>query len=611
MFDHRLQRKRRLPAIVNLGVLCAAYATSITAANNYLVHNLVSDLPNMAADHVDPNLVNPWGIGIGPNSPFWIGDNHSGMSTLYDTGGTPRPLSVRVPQPGRPDMPGATTGVLFNSTQSFLIGGQPSTFIFCTEDGTIAGWNSSVDPTHAVIMIDNSSSRAVYKGCALGISNGPTLYAANFNSGQIDVFDGSLNPVKMPNAFADPMIPSGFAPFNIAVLQNRIYVTFAKQDAQKMDDVAGPGNGYVDVFDMNGVLLSSFLSQGALNSPWGMAIAPPPFGDFAGMLLVGNFGDGRINVYNPNTGMLAGQLADLSGKAIQIRGLWSLQFGNGGPGGDPNTLYFTAGIPGPDGDPVESHGLFGSIEAFPLFDTTNVVNSASGLPPMAPNTWVSIYGGALSAATRNWQSGDFVNGNLPVSLAGVSATINGEPAYLSYVSPTLVNLLIPADIPAGPAKILFTNNGLVSPPVTVALQAQAPAIFNFGGGRYVAATHGDNSPVSPPNSMPGVVSTPAKPGETIVLWGTGFGPTASGIPNGRVITTPMPLAGSLPVVTVAGENASVIFAGLSGPGLYQLNVVVPIDLPPGDAAVVVIVNGTTAPVGMISIGQAQSAVITQ
>jgi uncharacterized protein (TIGR03118 family) len=575
----------------SVAVLCAFGTANLAAANSYLVHYLVSDVPGMA-DYSDPNLVNPWGLASGPNTPFWIADNRVGMSTIYDTSGRPAPVVVAVPQPGQPDLPGPTTGVIFNSSKNFLVGPVAATFVFCTAHGTIAGWNGALDPAHAFIILDNSDSGAVYTGCAMAnSSNGPTLYAANFNSGRIDVFDGSMNPVKNPNAFADPLIPAGYAPFNIAVLQNRIYVSYAKQDSNKMHDVAGAGNGYIDIFDFDGNLISSFLSGGALNSPWGMTIAPPTFGDFANLLLVGNFGDGRINVYNPNTGALVGPLMDTSGNVIRLAGLWALMFGNGGRGGDSSTLYFTAGIPGPDGGGIESHGLFGSIQPPPLLQMTGIVNAANAQAGFAPNTWVSIFGNALSATTRNWRTADFTDNSLPASLDGVSASVNGEPAYLSYVSPMQVNLLLPADIPPGQAKIQFTNNGLNSGSITVAMQPQSPAFFLADGGKYVMASA-------------------VKPNDTIALWGTGFGPTTPATPNGRVISEPIGLSGALPTVMIGGMPAQVTFAGLTAAGLYQLNVVVPFGLSPGDVAVTATVNGSTTPVAMLTIAQPTSAIIS-
>ena len=259
---------------------------------------------------------------------------------------------------------------MFNATPTDFQGAH---FIFATEDGTIAAWTGG---TAASLKVDNSGSGAVYKGLAIGNNgSGNHLYAANFNSGTVDVFDASFAPVTVSGGFTDPNLPSGFAPFNIQNINGNLVVTFAKQDAAKHDDVAGPGNGFVDVFDANGVLLRRLVSNGPLDSPWGLALAPAGFGIFSGDLLVGNFGDGTINAFNPITGALLGHLTDLSGSPITIEGLWALLFGNGGNGGTADELFFTAGIPGTGA--VEDHGLFGDLTAaatplpgaLPLFAT--------------------------------------------------------------------------------------------------------------------------------------------------------------------------------------------------------------------------------------------------
>jgi uncharacterized protein (TIGR03118 family) len=246
---------------------------------------------------------------------------------------------------------------VFNSTSVFVAATTASKFIFDTEDGTISAWASG---SAAVLKVDNSLSNAVYKGLALASNGGnPYLYAADFHNAQIDVYDGNWNPATLSGNFSDTNIPAGFAPFNIRLIEGNLYVTYALQDAEKHDDVAGPGNGYVDVFDTGGNLLQRLISQGALNSPWGIALAPQGFGSHAGHLLVGNFGDGRINTFDPVTGAWLGALYTSSGDPFSEPGLWALVFGNGGSGGNPHTLYFTAGIAGPDS--VESHGLFGAL----------------------------------------------------------------------------------------------------------------------------------------------------------------------------------------------------------------------------------------------------------
>jgi uncharacterized protein (TIGR03118 family) len=286
----------------------------------YLQHNLVSDLPSLA-DRVDPNLVNPWGITSGPTTPFWIADNHVGVSSIYDGNGVQTRTAVAIPGPAAGVALGAPSGIVFNSTTDFVLTpGQPAKVLFATEDGTIVGWNSGAA---AVLKVNLSALGAVYKGLTLGSSGGKNyLYAANFSTGRVDVFDANFAPVALAGSFTDPNLLAGFAPFNIQNIGGKLYVTYALQDAAKHDDVSAPGNGYVNVFDTAGQLLQRFASKGPLNSPWGVVLVPAGFGGFGGALLVGNFG-------------------------------------NGGPAGDSRTLYFTAGIAGSGS--TEDHGLFGSI----------------------------------------------------------------------------------------------------------------------------------------------------------------------------------------------------------------------------------------------------------
>ena len=319
--------------------------------NDFVQTNLTSDLPGVAA-HLDPNLVNPWGIVAAPGGPFWVNDNGTGLSTLYNGSGTPLPLVVSVPPPVGSAGPSAPTGIVFNGTSGF--GG--AHFIFDTEDGTISSWSSG---TNAILM-NTSPAGSVYKGLASGGTGSTSmLYAANFGLGRVDVFDSSFHAATVAGGFHDGSLPAGYAPFGIQNINGTLYVTYAVQDAAKHDDVAGVGHGIIDAFDMNGNLLRRVSTGGALNSPWGLAVAPSGFGQFGGDLLVGNFGDGRINAYDPNSGSLLGTLDGGNGTPLAIEGLWGLSFGNGAQGQDLNKLYFTAGIPGP-GD-VEDHGLFGSV----------------------------------------------------------------------------------------------------------------------------------------------------------------------------------------------------------------------------------------------------------
>ena len=326
-------------------------------ATKYKQHNLVSDVAGLA-DQTDPNLINPWGLALNPSGPFWISNNGTGTSTLYDGSGQPFPTG----NPLVVSIAGSTpTGQVFNSTTAFEVApGKPALFLFATEGGTLFGWNSSVDSGNAKLVADRSGAGARYKGLALGRNaSGPLLYAANFSQGTIDVFDAGFQPVASAGGFADPNLPAGFAPFNIERIGRELYVTYALQDDDKHDDVAGPGNGFVNVFDADGNLVRRLISGGPLNSPWGIALAPDFFGDYSNTLLVGNFGDGTINAFDALTGNFLGALQDANGAPIAIEGLWALQFGNGHNGGDANTMYFTAGIA--NGGKLEDHGLLGAI----------------------------------------------------------------------------------------------------------------------------------------------------------------------------------------------------------------------------------------------------------
>ena len=334
-------------------------------SGGYLQTNLVSDLPGLARV-TDPNLVNPWGLSAAPTGPFWVSDNGTGVSTLYDSQGQARPSSsplvVSIPGLAGSSV-GTPTGTVFNGGPGFLISANgrsgSSRFLFATEDGLLAGWNPDVDATHAVVAVDNSSTGADYKGLALGTdSSGRTLlYATNFSTGAIDVFDQTFQAVRLPGAFTDPALPAGYAPFGIQNIDGDLYVTYAKQDATKYDDVAGAGNGFLDVFNGDGVLQQRLVSQGPLNAPWGLALAPAGFGEFGQDLLVGNFGDGRINVFDPHTGRLLGQVSDGQGNPITIDHLWGLEFGNGAGAGNAQTLFFSAGID------HEQHGVFGKLQS--------------------------------------------------------------------------------------------------------------------------------------------------------------------------------------------------------------------------------------------------------
>jgi uncharacterized protein (TIGR03118 family) len=350
--------------------------------NAYVVTPLVSDTQTTAAT-TDPVLQNSWGVTFTPaGSPFWIADNATGCSTLYDGDGTKVALQVSIPLPGNiipttacktvnPKMPpsptpAAPTGVVWNPTTNaataFPVPGTtlPASFIFVTEDGTVSAWTGGLTPANnAVQAVDNSkmpnaASGAVYKAAAMAVNvNGVFLFATNFRAGTIDVFDHTYKPVTTDGGFVDRDIPAGFAPFGIRSIDGDLFVTYAKQNPGKDADVAGPGNGFVDVFDTDGHLLRRFVSRGQLNSPWGIERASYAFGRFSGKILIGNFGNGRINVFDDG-GRFVDALEDGHERPLTIDGLWTLTLG-GGAKSSPDTLYFTAG---PNG---EADGLFGTI----------------------------------------------------------------------------------------------------------------------------------------------------------------------------------------------------------------------------------------------------------
>lgn len=353
------------PLFALVAVLTLCFAPPLQAMELfYEQHNLVSD-GTIPADHTDPDLVNPWGIVFNPTAVVWIADNGTGVSTLYNGLGEKQSLVVTIPLP-----PGGTgtskpTGIVFNGSNDFEVSkgtaSGPSRFIFATEDGTISGWSPTVDPTNAILKVDNSMSGAVYKGLAMAANGtGNFLYATDFHNNRIDVFDKDFKPATLTASFSDPRIPAGFAPFGIQNLQGNLYVTYAKQDAAQHDDVAGQGLGFVNVFDANGKLIRRIATRGQLNAPWGLAMAPADFGRFSNRLLVGNFGDGTINAYDVANGTFRGQLRKADGHPLKIDGLWGLSFGNGHLNQPTNALFFTAG---PDG---ENHGLFGKIEPAPF-----------------------------------------------------------------------------------------------------------------------------------------------------------------------------------------------------------------------------------------------------
>lgn len=312
--------------------------------------NLVADVATLGATTVDPNLVNPWGLAFGPTGILWVANNGTGTSTLYAQDGAKQSLTVNIPS-ATAGQPGVPTGTIFNSTTDFAIPGSTAAlFIFAGEDGTIAAWNAS-SGTAASIVADHSTLGAVYKGIAMANDGGANfLYLTNFKGNAIEVFDANYNFV---HGFTDTTIPAGFGPFGIQNIGGNLYVTYAKQAApDNEDDLAGPGNGFVDVFSPAGTLVRRFASNGSLNSPWGVAVAPAGFGSLSGAILVGNFGDGLVGAYDATTGAFIDMLRAPGGAQITIPGLWALTFAPAGS----TTLFFSSG------PSSEAHGLVGTLK---------------------------------------------------------------------------------------------------------------------------------------------------------------------------------------------------------------------------------------------------------
>jgi uncharacterized protein (TIGR03118 family) len=339
----------RACSILGLGLALALPA----AATSFTVVNLVTDDQTVTkAQITDPHLINAWGISYGPTSPFWVSSNETGLAVLYKVdpltnATTKQGLEVTIPGAGN------VTGQVFNIGAA---GGSfnGNAFLFVSEDGTISGWRGALGTNAEVLQLASADNS--YKGAAISLINGNAyLYAADFAGGQIDVLKGDAGAPDLTANFTDPNIPSGFRPFNIQNLGGTLYVTYALRDPVTGDDVAGPGNGFVDAFDLQGNFLARVGSDGTLNSPWGLARAPGSFGEFAGDLLIGNFGDGRINVFDTGTDTFIGQLRDAGGIPLEIDGLWGLIPGNGGSGGSPQSIYFSAG------PADEGHGLFGVL----------------------------------------------------------------------------------------------------------------------------------------------------------------------------------------------------------------------------------------------------------
>jgi uncharacterized protein (TIGR03118 family) len=472
-----------------------------------------------------------------------------------------------------------------------LANGNAASFIFATEDGTISGWNGG---TVAAIMADNSAAKAVYKGLAIGTSaGGPTLYAANFRSGAIDVFNSTWAPTTLAGSFTDPGILPGYAPFNIWNLNNNLYVTYAKQDANKFLDVAGPGNGYVSIFDLNGNLLTHLADDHSvaglfrgpvLNSPWGVAIAPAGWGAFGGAVLVGNFGDGRINAYDGKTGYYLGALNDASANPISLAGLWAIAFGNGGNGGDVNTLYFLAGVPNGSTTP---RGILGSIA--PPSAITSILNAASQLAgPIAPGEIVKIGGQTVGPSPA-------VSATIPpasalaTTLGGTSVTVNGIAAPILYTNGSQTNIQIPYGVAGSTtASIVLTTGTQSAPAISIPVAPVSPGIFttDFSGVGRIVALNADGSLNSTTN--------PATRGTALWFFATGGGVTNPADKDGaaETDTSRVPVA---PLSVTVGGAAATLGVNGSTPkdvsGVLQIMVTLPASIAAGPASVVLTVGG--------------------
>jgi uncharacterized protein (TIGR03118 family) len=366
---------------VATAALTAALAGSTApAATRVGVTALVTDDQSAhPAQITDPGLVNAWGVSYGPTGPFWVSSNGAGTSTIYSVNPTTQAttklgLTVVIPNEG------SLTGQVFNGSSSF----NGDAFLFVSEDGTFSGWRGALGTTAETLALPSDSN--LYKGLAIGtVGSDRYAYAANFGTGAVDVFKGSPGAPDLAGSFSDPSLPSGYAPFNIQNLSDTLYVTYAQEVTGSDDEAHGPGLGFVDAFDLNGDFLRRVASGGTLDAPWGLALAPSTFGDVGGSLLVGNFGDGTINAFNPTNGSFLGQLLATNGTPLSIDGLWALSVGNDGSAGSSSNVYFTAG---PDD---ESHGLFGVL-------------AVSSVPE--PNTWATmllgfgLIGGALRSKRR-------------------------------------------------------------------------------------------------------------------------------------------------------------------------------------------------------------------
>jgi uncharacterized protein (TIGR03118 family) len=413
----------------------------------YVLTNLASDIANTAAN-TDGHLVNPWGLAYGPGGPFWAANAGTGSSTLYDQNGTPQPpppnqqLAVTIPA-AMSGGTGSPTGIVFNTAGSgFKVtegaNSGSSIFLFASLDGVISGWNPTVDLHNAIVAVP-AKTGASYDGLAFDTDSigRNLLFGADFGTGKIDVFDSTFTSTTVPGGFVDPRIPSNYAPFNIQNLGGLLYVTYALKDTPtSLEDDSGPGHGFVDVFNSDGVLQQHLISHGQLNSPWGLAIAPANFGAFSNDLIVGNNGDGTIHAYNPHTGAFVGTMKDGTGKPIVLDELWAIKFGNGGVAGPTNTLFFAAGTNG------YQNGTFGSLQAIPpLKHNAPIVTNLSTPPLQTFSTQIPASTGdqnpyGVAFVPNNFPSGGLIHsGDVLVSNFNANGGAQGTGTTIVKIGP--------------------------------------------------------------------------------------------------------------------------------------------------------------------------------
>jgi uncharacterized protein (TIGR03118 family) len=354
MFQDLKLKRICAPLILALTLLL----NSTAFAQHYNRTDLTTDpASGITALNQDPNLINAWGLARSSASPWWVADNGTGLSTLYNASGVPQSLVVTIPPPEGQDGPATPTGTVFNFTNRFDVKPHAKAiFIFVTEDGTISAWNPTVDLTHAILKV-NRAKDAVYKGIAIASTRqGPRIYVSNFKSGHVEIFDGGWNMLSMPGAFEDPTLPENYVPFGIQNVGGNIVVTFAHRLPGAEDEDHGAGLGFVTIFNTSGQVIGRLAHGNYFNAPWGITMSPADFGAFSHRLLIGNFGNGKIHAFDPITGAFEGTLLDSSGHAISVDGLWALQFGGGNTNsGAANELFFTAG------PHEEADGLLGKI----------------------------------------------------------------------------------------------------------------------------------------------------------------------------------------------------------------------------------------------------------